>query len=253
MCEFCVCLQVVALRISCTTDSTLLRPLRCIPLLANCAEQLSPHLLPALHLLLHLLARMLLVPILFQLAIVLALPTEPSQPEETSINPRHAVLEKRYNTCEPSEFLQKSNCTNHSTIATICEAKSGAYVRTYSQQCPDGTFCLEKFFDKPEQAICISIIKAVHWATRVGDSCRGVNSVSYLGKKVRMLIDVFWHGAPHAANHFTLYAGHQLIEQAVSGRGGTFMSKPFTLLGGVLTCVYAASAGLDVYAYIRPA
>lgn len=218
-------------------------------------------LLPALRPLLRLIAKMLLLStttttttLLFHLATVLARPTELSLPKETSVDPRHAVLEKRYNTCGDNEEFLGSYCFTVNIIVTRCRMNTGAGKEATFERCPSGTFCHPRFFENPDQAICLSVIKAVHWASRVGDSCQGVNSGSNVGQKVRMLVDVFQHGAVHAPNHLSLYAaGHQLIEEAVPDQGGTFISKPFTLLGGVLTCVYSATAGLDIFAFIRPA
>lgn len=71
-----------------------------------------------------------------------------------------------------------------------------------------------------------------------------------------MLVDVFQHGNPYTPNHLTLYNnGHQMIQEAGPADliGGSFISKPFKLLGDVLTCVYSPKAGLDIFAYIRPA
>lgn len=208
---------------------------------------------------------MLLVSTLLQLQwilTVLARPTEPSPPEEeqkttttTTPNPHHAVLAKRANQCNQfREVFQASYCAHFGMIATQCRSTKGQpYYRTYYDLCPPGQFCLERFLDNPEQAICISIPRAVHWATRVGDSCQGVDSRQNIGKEVRMLVDVFDKGKAYVPQHVSLYHDYSLIQEVGPAdiQGGTFVSRPFQLLGDVLTCVRAAAAGRDVFAYIR--
>lgn len=203
-------------------------------------------------------ARMLLVSTLFQLVMVLALPTtELSRPEDIkTIDPPHAVLEKRYNKCDAGETLISSYCIDWQHMGTRCRRTQDGwtYVRVYADLCPRGTFCLDHFFDHPQQAICISILRAVQWSTKVGDSCQGVNSASNVGTSVRMLVDVFDHGKNYAPEHLTIWSGQTLIQEVGPGDlvEGKFTSQPFKLLGGVLTCVRAMAAGRDIFAYIRP-
>lgn len=70
---------------------------------------------------------------------------------------------------------------------------------------------------------------------------------------MRLIVDVYLRGSASVPKHLAMYNGNDLIQEVgpADMKRGSFLSRPFTLKGGVRTCVLHKESNANIFAYLR--